>query len=76
MENENNDTGGLLNEPKAAMGNASNPTADESATPAGPQGLLDQRADKYIREVAPIEDVPDDEDQQDIERIIREESEE
>lgn len=62
-------------EPKAGTGNASNPTAERDASPGGPESLLDERADKYIREVAPIEDVPDDQDQQDMDETIRKERE-
>lgn len=72
MQNEDQKQGApSTNEPKAQTGNASNPTADRDASPGGPEGLLDARADKYIREVAPIEDVPDDEDQQDMDETIR-----
>lgn len=46
--------------PKAPTGNASNPSPDTNAfeQPEGNQ-LLDPKADKYIREVSSIEDLPD-----------------
>ena len=56
-------------------GNASNPTSSGTAEPGGPQGLLDERADKYIREVASIEDLPDDQDQQDMDQVIKDDQE-
>lgn len=50
--------------PSAPTGNASNPSANDEA-PAGEHQLLGSRAEKYLRESASIEDLPDDEDWQD-----------
>ena len=65
MDKKNNsNTGEEGRMPPASYGNASNPSPhDEEAGPAGNQ-LLDERAEKYLRESANIEDVPDAEDQQ------------
>jgi hypothetical protein len=54
--------------PKAPTGNASNPSPDPAASnqPNDSQ-LLDPKADKYIREVASIEDMPDPQEEQDAE---------
>ncbi|HEY0057642.1 MAG TPA: hypothetical protein VGB56_00820 [Flavisolibacter sp.] len=75
MQNGNHEQGQPpFNEPSGPPGNAANPLADNGTAPNGPEGLLDQRADKYIREVAPIEDYPDDQDQQDMEQVIKEQA--
>ena len=51
--------------PSAEYGNASNPSPQNDAMqPAGPDQLLDKKAETYLREVANIEDVPDAEEQQ------------
>lgn len=58
--------------PAAGSGNASNPSPHNDAVePAGNQ-LLDGRAEKYLREVASIEDVPDAQDQQELDKTIQE----
>lgn len=76
MRNGNNEEGQApLNELSGPLGHASNPLADKETEAGGPEGLLDKRADKYIREVAPIEDYPDDQDQQDMEQVVRQERE-
>jgi hypothetical protein len=61
---QNNTTGPAQNEKfgPAETGNASNPSPHEgSAEPEGSQ-LLNEKAEKYLREVAPIEDYPDEQD--------------
>jgi hypothetical protein len=59
--------------PGADTGNASNPPGhDKNREPAKNQ-LLNEKAEKYIREVANIEDVPDAQEQQDADEIIRKE---
>ncbi len=74
MQNENNEEGKRpLNPPNGPAGHASNPLADDEMVSGGPEGLLDERADKYIREVAPIEDYPDDQDMQDMNQVIEDE---
>ena len=62
---------------KADTGNASNPSPQNAAMqPAGNKQLLDEKAEKYLREVANIEDVPDAKEQQDMDEAIRKENEE
>jgi hypothetical protein len=57
--------------PAADYGNASNPSPHNSAAePPAENQLLDERAEKYLREVASIEDVPDAQDQQDMDETI------
>ena len=52
--------------PPAQTGNASNPSPKEETQPAGNQ-LIDERGEKYLREVAGPEDYPDAQDEQDME---------
>lgn len=60
--------------PAAGMGNASNPPLKEDQLePAHSNQLIDERGEKYLREVAPIEDYPDAQDEQDMERTINKE---
>lgn len=60
--------------PPAETGNASNPSPhNQEFEPAGNNQLLDERAEKYLRESANIEDEPDAQDQQDADEIIRKE---
>jgi len=54
----------------AESGNASNPSPHPDTQPAGNQ-LLDERAEKYLREVASPEDYPDAEDEQDMDETIQ-----
>ncbi len=61
------------NFPAADYGNASNPSPHPDTQPASNQ-LLDGRAEKYLREVASPEDYPDAEDEQDMEKTIKEET--
>lgn len=57
--------------PPADYGNASNPSPhDETVTPADNQ-LLDKHADKYLGEVANIEDVPDAQDQENMDETMQ-----
>ncbi|RYZ61692.1 MAG: hypothetical protein EOO14_04330 [Chitinophagaceae bacterium] len=57
----------------ANIGNASNPgTGDESLQASPGSQLLDEKAEKYLREVASIEDVPDAQDQQEMDASIQE----
>ena len=55
--------------PPAESGNASNPTPHPDTAPAGNQ-LLDEKAETYLREVANIEDVPDAQEQLDMDKTI------
>jgi len=59
--------------PGAGTGNASNPSGHDTTREPAHNQLLDEKAEKYIREVANIEDVPDAQDQQEAEEIIRKE---
>jgi len=61
--------------PPAETGNASNPSpGNKEMEPAGNQ-LLDEKAEKYLRESASIEDVPDAEEQQEMDEEIEKEKE-
>lgn len=52
--------------PNAAQtGNASNPTPQEDNSPASEQ-LIPAQGEKYLREVANIEDYPDPQDQEEL----------
>lgn len=52
-------------------GNASNPAADDdSLAPSPGNQLLDEKAEKYLREVASIEDVPDAQDQKEMDETL------
>lgn len=51
--------------PPAETGNASNPSPhDDSLEPDNKNQLLDERAEKYIREVSSPEDYPDAEEEE------------
>ena len=57
---------------EAPSGNASNPSSNTQAIEsAGGKPLLDKKAEKYLRESGNIEDMPDAEDQQDIDKTNR-----
>lgn len=58
--------------PAADYGNASNPSPHNEDTSAQNQ-LLDKGAEKYLREVASIEDVPDAQDQHEMDETISQE---
>jgi hypothetical protein len=57
----------------ADTGNASNPTPHKDSDPVSNNQLVDERAEKYLRESATIEDEPDPQDQLDADEIIRKE---
>ena len=61
----------MANWPQVNIGNASNPSPNDDSTDssAGDQ-LLGKQAEKYIREVANIEDVPDASDQEAMDETI------
>lgn len=61
--------------PTAGTGNASNPTPGDVQQNNSNQ-LLDKKGEKYLREVASIEDVPDAQDQQDMDETLKKENEE
>lgn len=60
--------------PAANTGNASNPPAHTEETGAPASQLLDKQAEKYLREAGNIEDVPDAQDQQEMDETIKENS--
>jgi hypothetical protein len=72
---KNNDPQQIDTPQKAQTGNASNPSPDDrSMDDTGNNQLLDKNAEKYIRESASIEDLPDARDQQEMEdQLSREE---
>jgi hypothetical protein len=56
---------------KADMGNASNPSPEESIQPPGNTNqYLNKQAEKYLREAGNIEDMPDAEEQKDVDETI------
>jgi hypothetical protein len=59
---------------EAPTGNASNPSPQNNELGSPGNQLLDDKAEKYLREVASIEDVPDAQDQQEMEDTIRKEN--
>jgi hypothetical protein len=60
--------------PSVNTGNASNPAADDDSLHPSPGAqLLNEKAEKYLREVASIEDVPDAQDQKEMDETLREE---
>jgi hypothetical protein len=59
--------------PAADTGNASNPTPHKDADPVSNNQLLGERAEKYLRESANIEDEPDAQDQLNADEVIRKE---
>jgi len=60
--------------PEADTGNASNPSPhNKEMEPASEDQLLNEKAEKYLRESANIEDEPDAQDQEDAERMTRKE---
>jgi hypothetical protein len=57
----------------AETGNASNPSpGGTEGDGAGENQILNDKAEKYLREVASIEDEPDAQDQQDMDNTLRE----
>lgn len=63
--------------PKADTGNASNPSPhNKDMEPAGNNQLLGEKAEKYLRESANIEDEPDAQDQKEAEEVFRREKKE
>ena len=60
--------------PAADTGNASNPSPHNSKMePVSDEQLLNERAEKYLRESANIEDEPDAQDQEDADEVIEKE---
>jgi hypothetical protein len=57
--------------PAADTGNASNPSPHKNKMPASDDQLLNEKAEKYLRESANIEDEPDAQDQAEADEVIR-----
>lgn len=58
--------------PAADTGNASNPSPhNKKMEPVSGEQLLNEKAEKYLRESANIEDEPDAQDQADADEVIR-----
>ena len=55
----------------AETGNASNPSPLQGMEPRKEQ-LIDEKGEKYLREVANIEDLPDAVDQEEMDQAVRE----
>ena len=75
-DEQNRNAPGPVNEkaPSVNTGNASNPAPDDDSLSSSPGSqLLDEKAEKYLREVASIEDVPDAQDQQEMDETLRKE---
>lgn len=75
-EPQSNDTGKANSEnfSEASTGNASNPSPQNDEFGPPDDQLLDDKAEKYLREVASIEDVPDAQDQQEMDNVIKKEA--
>ena len=59
--------------PSVNIGNASNPAPQpDGSEPLSSSQVLPEGAEKYLREVASIEDYPDARDDEEMDRIIRE----
>lgn len=69
MEKDNRNRAEKL--PAAAAGNASNPSGEELSMPQEDSQLLSTEAEKYLRESANIEDMPDEQDWQEADRTLR-----
>ena len=60
--------------PGANVGNASNPSPHpHKLEPVNNHQLLNEKAEKYLRESANIEDEPDAQDQQDADEVVKKE---
>lgn len=64
----NNDHKGKL--PDAETGNASNPSPQNNETQPSTDQLLDKKAEKYLREAGNIEDMPDAQEEEDMDRTV------
>ena len=71
MQEQNNNQPGQKEFTPANIGNASNPAPNEN-TGTGNQ-LIDEKGEKYFREVASPEDYPDEQDWQEANQVIKEE---
>jgi hypothetical protein len=71
MPGNQNDSKGV-GENRPSRGNASNPSPHNPLERDNDDHLLNRKAEKYIREAANIEDVPDAQDQQDMDETLKE----
>jgi hypothetical protein len=55
---------------RTTAGNASNPGHRPDDVRPNGNSLLGEKAEKYLREVAPIEDLPDAQDQQEMDETL------
>lgn len=61
--------------PTTSTGNASNPPLkDERFEPVQNNQLINERGEKYLRETASLEDYPDAQDDQDMNKAIKQEN--
>jgi hypothetical protein len=75
-DEQNKNDGGPVDDkaPSVNTGNASNPAPDDdSLYPSPGDQLLNEKAEKYLREVASIEDVPDALDQKEMDETLKKE---
>ncbi len=72
QNNTNNASPNTPSEPfgPAETGNASNPSSNAGANAPNSNQLLDEKAEKYLRESAPVEDYPDEQDWEEANKII------
>lgn len=59
--------------PQAETGNAVNPPPENPAAANQSSQLLSKKAEKYIRESGKIEDLPDTQEQKEIDEVIKKE---
>jgi hypothetical protein len=71
MTDDQNNTSEPAKMPLAETGNASNPSpGDRQNEGVGEKQILNKKAEKYLREVSSIEDMPDAQDQQDMDEAL------
>ncbi len=71
MPDKKNDEANL---PKSDTGNSINPTPGNLQTENSEGQLHDSKAEKYLRESGKIEDLPDEDDQKEMDKVIRKEN--
>lgn len=73
MQNYPGDSSQPRKLPPAETGNASNPSPNNGSNESvDERQILNEKAEKYLREVSSIEDEPDARDQEDMNEILRE----
>ena len=73
QDNTNNEAPKQEAFPPANIGNASNPAPNEDAGAPGGNQLIDEKGEKYLREVASPEDYPDEQDWEEANKTIEQE---